>query len=297
MALTEPQMYQVGKGKVVLLNYQIFKGKSSDTENKEKGDERIKDGRYRHGSGYDTSLVTQMANKLDCDLEVKLDLTKLQTTTFIKEDLRKQEGTHSYLMLVLSSHGDHDDIIMSTDDQEMSLYDDIMKPLNNNACPKYAGVPKIFIVNACRGEGTLQLTKGVLKDGGHLYTDQTEIKTYTDSEAIFSLGEPTIAKDLHRPIGDVYIIFSTTPDSVSMRYGDTGSPLLMTLWKTLCDFDCSNQIGFLEWVDKIGRKMADNYEIQIETRDILDSTKKKSFVLSPKQLAPGTYTKQFLNGN
>ena len=124
---TASQTYRMGKGKVVLLNYQIFKGKSSDNKTKEDRDERIKDGRYRHGAGYDTSLVTKLANLLDCELEVKLDLTKVQTTTFINEELPKQEGTHAYLMIILSTHGHRGDIILSTDNQEMSLYDDIIR--------------------------------------------------------------------------------------------------------------------------------------------------------------------------
>ena len=94
---------------------------------------------------------------------------------------------------------------------------------------------------------------------------------------------------MHRPWGDVYIIFSTTPESVSLRYGDTGSPLLIALHETLIEFGCSNQIGFLEWVNKLGIKMQDDYNILIETRDLLDKVKQKTFFLSTKEIEPSTY--------
>ena len=230
-----------------------------------------------------------MTATLDCDFVHKADLTKTATMNYIQK-LKTQKRSYAYVMVIISTHGHQGDIIMSSDCQAMHLYEDIIAPLNNNRCPIFAGVPKIFVVNACRGDEMLPLTKGMLRDEeeNQPHTDGSEYRL--DAEEVFLLGESTPATGLHRPVGDIYKILSTTPDSVSLRYGDKGSPLLITLSETLDDLSRHGHINFLEWMEKIQIKMQVEYDILIESDDILDKIKEKAFCLTTKQICSGMYS-------
>ena len=272
--------YRTGKGLIILLSYQIFRKTSNGHSNKEEMDEEIRLGRYRYGAVHDVSSVTKVADRLDCDFIHKADLTKVQTFNFIQE-LTNMKKSYGYIIMIISSHGYHGDIILSSDCKEMRLYDDIISHLNNRRCPIFAGIPKIFIANACRGEEVVLLKEAARKDGREdieLYTNTADYRI--DTGPMFLSGDPAAAINLHPPVGDIYKIFSTTPESVSIRYADKGSPLLTTLFETLEDLMGSEKIKFLEWVKNISTKMQDDYGIVIETHDILDKRKEKTFYLA-----------------
>ena len=62
-------------------------------------------------------------------------------------------NTSVYLLCVaFSTHGHNDDTIYCSDGLHMSLRNDILPIFKPDKCPSLRGVPKVFIVQACRGE-------------------------------------------------------------------------------------------------------------------------------------------------
>ena len=53
----------------------------------------------------------------------------------------------------ISSHGSRDGVILGTDDDTVNIRD-LTLPLRSSKCPSLAGKPKLFFIDACRGDKT-----------------------------------------------------------------------------------------------------------------------------------------------
>ena len=81
-------------------------------------------------------------------IDARRDLTKSQILEVLKE-YQRIEHTGCFVVIILS-HG-RDGVVVSSDDQEIRIAD-IEKKFHNSKCPSLEGKPRIFIIDACRGQ-------------------------------------------------------------------------------------------------------------------------------------------------
>ncbi len=117
--------------------------------------------------------------------------------------------------MVVLSHGEQDTIFCSDSDYKPEA---LWNPFTADKCPTLAGKPKIFFIQACRGNDV---------DSGTKLT-----RTQTDSQSHKGSDETAYAIPNR---ADFLIVFSTPPGYHSYRNED-GSWFIQTLTRVLSDF-------------------------------------------------------------
>ncbi|KAM8759410.1 caspase-14-like isoform 1-T1 [Rhynchonycteris naso] len=160
----------------------------------------------RPGADQDVLLMEHWLGQ--CQFEYMLctdpDKKELQDKlTSFRDGLNEIKDQISCCLVTLMAHGEKGFIKVKGDDR-VSL-EDIFEMFNNKNCPALHKKPKIFIVQACRGEK---------RDNG-VETDDEPM----DSDDISEKGRlPTFS--------DYFIVYPTQPDHVALRHPRTGSVMI-----------------------------------------------------------------------
>merc|ERR1739838_1064958 len=147
----------------------------------------------REGASEDSKKLKDLADFLGYKYVEHLDLGKEE----IKAELKKaaeetdKETVGSCLICAISSHGNKNDEIMTKCTKYVPLVD-FVEPFSDTKCESLRGKPKVFIVQACRGDKKE-------KDGNY----------YTPSKMNNGIN-----------FRDTVFAFSTIPDHIALR--DTG---------------------------------------------------------------------------
>uniref|UniRef100_A0A8C5SUI0 Caspase-3 n=1 Tax=Laticauda laticaudata TaxID=8630 RepID=A0A8C5SUI0_LATLA len=115
--------------------------------------------RPRMGARREADKLVKALSKCNYDVRLFLDLTAKEIEDVYKEESRAEHG--KCFVSILSSHGE-DGCIMDCQGQALKLTR-IYNILSSERCPHLAGKPKIFFIQACRGNR--------FDDGIYLETD------------------------------------------------------------------------------------------------------------------------------
>uniref|UniRef100_G1TXC0 Caspase-14 n=1 Tax=Oryctolagus cuniculus TaxID=9986 RepID=G1TXC0_RABIT len=149
----------------------------------------------REGSEADLDALERMFQQLGFESTVKRDPTAQQ----FQEELEKFQQTIdawkdpvSCAFVVLMAHGDEG--VLKGEDEEMVKLEDLFEVLNNKNCKALRAKPKVYIVQACRGEHR-DLGETVGEDQVMMITRDSPqtIPTYTDTLHVYSTVEGYIA--------------------------------------------------------------------------------------------------------
>ena len=135
----------------------------------------------------------------------------------ILEDLatnkEKLNNTHYVLFVAFSTHGDKNDTIYGSDKTGISLNTEIIPLFKAEKCPALKGKPKIFLIQACRGDREERALK----------------KTPTVSDA--SVREEVISNE-----SDILIAYSCPPECKAWRTENDGSWFINDLCRNYSHF-------------------------------------------------------------
>ncbi|XP_048196841.1 caspase-14-like [Perognathus longimembris pacificus] len=149
----------------------------------------------REGSEADLDALEHMFHQLRFENTTKTNPTGQQFLDEMKtfqETLDSWEEPVSCAFVVLMAHGDEG--LLKGVDEEMVKLDDLFEALNNKNCEALRGKPKVFIMQACRGEHrdlgeTIGGDQVVMIKQDHPQT----IPTYTDTLHVYATMEGYIA--------------------------------------------------------------------------------------------------------
>lgn len=128
------QMSQFPHGTALIINNKMFKSER-DT---------------RDGTEIDEQNLIKVFQYLGYRVHVFNDCTANQIYK-IMERMRMQDHTsHDSFICCILSHGGKDNVVSGSDNQHVSV-NDISKKLSPTNCPSLAKKPKIFFIQACRG--------------------------------------------------------------------------------------------------------------------------------------------------
>lgn len=171
----------------------------------------------RPGSEQDIRQMETWLGKCQFERTLCIDPDKkglIETLTVFRDGLNEIKDEIACCLVTLMSHGENGFIKMKNGDK-VSL-EDVFEMFNNKNCPALHEKPKIFIIQACRGEK---------KDNG-IETDDEPMESDDISER---RRLPTFS--------DYFIIYPTQPDHVALRHSRNGSVMIAAM------IDVFNQYG------------------------------------------------------
>ncbi|KAG1679343.1 Caspase-2 [Nymphon striatum] len=189
------------KGNCLILNNVDFKDGPTKLELME----------TRHGSDSDANLLSQLFKKLGYEVHLHKNVTARGAGGM--KELVKYFATkldHSSVdsaVIIILSHGKSGDLIYGTDAETISM-ESILRYFNNENCPGLLGKPKMFFVQACRGD---QVDRGVANDNVHDSPAGPEVHTVslTRNDSM----EDRIPR--HATWSDMMIAYSTCPGEIT----------------------------------------------------------------------------------
>uniref|UniRef100_A0A1I8HW26 ANK_REP_REGION domain-containing protein n=1 Tax=Macrostomum lignano TaxID=282301 RepID=A0A1I8HW26_9PLAT len=184
--------------------FQVFN--ICDYEDKSRYDQRV-------GSSSDVNALRKMATELSCEIEVFENQghkeMKKQLKTLAKDSMRLEK--HGWLICVIMAHGNNGKIVVP-DGKELQIKE-IVDQFNSYHCSALQHKPKVFIIQACRGE-------------------RMDVQRPTDSG-------PSGDRSSYSPVeSDILIFYSATEGYASYR-GNTEeevSPFIQTLCKVITEY-------------------------------------------------------------
>ncbi|XP_058411476.1 caspase-14-like isoform X2 [Diceros bicornis minor] len=162
--------------------------------------------RNRPGAHRDIVLMKEWLGQCQFEHTSCIDPDKMELLgkiTSFRDGLNEIKDEIGCCLVTLMSHGEKGFIKMK-DDERVSL-EDIFEMFNNKNCPALQEKPKIFIIQACRGE---RRDNGVETDDEPMDFDDLSEKRRL----------PTFS--------DYFIIYPTQADHVALRHPRTGSVMI-----------------------------------------------------------------------
>ncbi|XP_057564048.1 caspase-14 isoform X2 [Hippopotamus amphibius kiboko] len=192
----------------------------------------------REGSEADLDALESMFQQLGFESTVKRDPTAqqfLEELEKFQQAIDAREDFVSCAFVVLMGHGLEGRL--KGEDEKMVKLEDLFQVLNNKNCWALRAKPKVYIVQACRGE---QRDPGEPVGGDNLVmiskiTTET-IPTYTDT--------------LH--------VYSTVEGHIAYRHKEEGSYFI----QTLVDVFMNRRESILELLTEVTRRMAEAELVQ-----------------------------------
>ncbi|KAI1281966.1 Caspase-9 [Halotydeus destructor] len=207
----------------------------------------------RHGSVEDAKKLRDVFEGLGYRVHYHLNLTASEMMTHLKiaaKDEAIAKERHDSLVVIILTHGSgdvHVDSLVGVDNQEIFFHSQILEMFNNKNCPRLQGKPKMFFIQACRGDkGDEGINMGL--EGSY------DAIGFSNGN-----GDPSFArKELKRipykkdsTYSDIMVSFSTVRGYLSYRNPASGSwyctALLAVLAREAHDTELSDM---LKHVDK-----------------------------------------------
>lgn len=172
----------------------------------------------RKGTEKDCDDICSVLFDLDFDVRVFNDLSRKELLETLKEVSREDHTDNDCLVVVVMSHGEHG--ILYARDNKYNV-DSLWKNFLGNSCPSLIGKPKMFFIQACRGE---KFDEGVVFSSPQMMSYKPKDMVDSRSEQlVFSI--PAMA--------DLLVMYSTYEGYYSWRNPRQGSWFIQSLTKEL----------------------------------------------------------------
>jgi hypothetical protein len=209
----------------------------------------------RHGSLADIKNLRETFEALG-NFRVKpyLDYTSDQLKGLFSGALSGNHSNEDFFFCVIMSHGNRVngvDYIKGSDNVDVSL-DELIKPIKK--CPSLVNKPKIFFVQACRGEA---------KFGNNNFqslTDATQvIAEYKRNKFVLdNTNNREVTTQSKKFNSDYLIFYSTTKGFVSLRDPINGTPFVRAICKVFTK--SIKKASLMDMITDITNEIANNNE-------------------------------------
>ncbi|XP_028639435.1 caspase-14 [Grammomys surdaster] len=191
----------------------------------------------REGSEVDMDALEDMFRYLKFESTMKRDPTAqqfLENLDEFQQTIDNWEEPVSCAFVVLMAHGEEG--FLKGEDGKMVRLEDLFEALNNKNCKALRGKPKVYIIQACRGEH---------KDPGEELGEDSVAMIKNNPQTI-----PTYTDTIH--------IYSTVEGYLSYRHDQKGSGFIQTLTDVFM-----HKIGpITELIEEVTRLMANTEVMQ-----------------------------------
>uniref|UniRef100_A0A1B0CYU0 Caspase n=1 Tax=Phlebotomus papatasi TaxID=29031 RepID=A0A1B0CYU0_PHLPP len=199
------------------------------------------------------------------------DLTRKEVRNILEKVAQENHSESDCLVVIVMTHGETGYLYASDDSYKI---DELWHEFIGNKCKSLIGKPKLFFVNACRGE---KFDHGVTYT--RVFTDQVDSSAREVTYAI-----PSVA--------DILVMYSTFEGHYSWRNPENGSWFIEVLYEELKKYGTERDI--LTLLTGVNRKVAYEYQSNVPSNPKMDSKKQQPTIVSmlnkilyftPKQLS------------
>ena len=192
-------MTAIPRGITLIVNNKIFAGKADQT---------------RHGSQEDVRQIEALFAALGFEVRKRENLSRRQLLDELDNVACQDHSAYNCFVLWLMSHGGSGEVSCSDNNTILvqTLHDMMSK------CHTLSGKPKLFFIQACRGDKEDQGVS-VACDGGHSSNKQLS-PDHVDSPLTDAVKKPSPIVPTH---ADFLYAFSTVDEYVSYRHEALGS--------------------------------------------------------------------------
>ena len=159
--------------------------------------------------------------------------------------LHKLQNTNhescSAFVLVLLSHGDKGGVVYCTDGDLITIKE-ISEYFTATNCPTLSGKPKLFFIQACRGE---EVNEVVETRSEQQSCNIVSMSTGTQDGGCREVSLSTDADTTTPNCADFVYSFATIDNCVAMRDSQTGSWYITELVNTIREFAETKDLGFI----------------------------------------------------
>eukprot|EP00079_Xenopus_tropicalis_P009906 XP_002934309.2 PREDICTED: caspase-3-like [Xenopus tropicalis] len=131
-------------------------------------------GKRSRNSNDDKIFLNNIFVKMGFEVRLEENKTADEIESLLKDIARQDHSERGCFVCVVISHGDKD--FFYARDQEFKI-DALAEPFRGENCKSLIGKPKLFFIQACRGDKT---DSGVVKDAGIATTTASVIPTECD---------------------------------------------------------------------------------------------------------------------
>ncbi|XP_022658140.1 caspase-3-like isoform X2 [Varroa jacobsoni] len=214
----------------------------------------------RHGTDEDVRSLAWSFTRLHFQVDVIHNRTVNQLRTLISDLSTFDHTRYSSFVLCVLSHGDRG-FIYGHDGK--LLLKEVLEAFSPDRCPSLKGKPKLFIIQACRGQ---QEDEGVA-----IQVKKKGIKDQLDATAT-----PTLPED--------FVLACAAADGyVSYRDSSTGTPFIQKLCRVLDSSDVASS-HILEILTRVSRALSIEFGNDSRTKQsaTVTSNLNKLFYLKPR---------------
>jgi len=188
----------------------------------------------RKGSSVDAKRIEKLFTGLGWHVESQRNLSKVSTLRLV-ELIQQYKDLNKYncFVAVFLSHGE-DDSLNCVDGRLLKI-DDIINSFKGDVCPALAGIPKWFIIQACRGNEFNIEVEHDAPEG-----------TTCEIQSNKPVSIPACA--------DFLISYATAPGYYSFRNTQKGSWFIQTLVEILKEFHYREDVSSM--MTRVNRKVA-----------------------------------------
>lgn len=211
--------YRAKSGFVLVINNYIFPGRS-DVE--------------RTGSMHDVKNLGDLFDNLNFTCRVRNNLTRSEMLDVLKDTSEKDFSRFDCFVCVILSHGSKAGI-HGTDDEVINL-EAITASFRRDECPTLEGKPKIFMIQACRGN------------------QRDQVSVESDSEPVM-YSNPSLPAD-----ADFLICLSSAPSHESYREPAAGSWFISAVCKVFTEY--SDKEHIMDMMLRVNNEVADYFSME-----------------------------------
>ena len=184
--------------------------------------------RDRKGTEFDEKNLIETFRYLGYRVEVHRDKKKAEIETIFNDIKALDHSKYDSFVCCLLTHGADGGCIYASDYKELEL-NNLISKLNAANCKSLFGKPKLFFIQACRGE-------------------EKSLGVETDSDTPMVLPRES----------DFFFGYATTPSTAAWRDPDKGSWYITELCQALCKYSSLNDLASMHVA--VQCRIAENYE-------------------------------------
>lgn len=248
------KMSRIPRGKCIIINNKEFEGRSKP----------------RLGSDIDVERMEQLFSALHFDVNIGVNMSVREMKDMLAAAAEAQRyESYDCLVVIIMSHGRPGEI-EGSDGEYLHLMNDVYSRFNNQNCPELKGKPKIFLVQACRGEWQDNGTPAVFDAA------DTSISVKNSAEK----SDFVPPSDKRMPSwSDMYFAYATIPGHLAYREPDMGSWFISSVFNVFCSKACTMDLqDMMRLVEKqVTERFLDDGSRQTATTSTVAWTKKLYF--------------------
>uniref|UniRef100_A0A182STF3 Caspase n=1 Tax=Anopheles maculatus TaxID=74869 RepID=A0A182STF3_9DIPT len=228
----------------------------------------------RRGTDLDCNNIRQTLSDLQFEVRVYDDLTRSELIQVLDNLAEEDHKSRDCLLVVIMTHGEDD--VLNAKDRTFRV-DRLWENFVGKACPSLLGKPKLFFIQACRGNN--------LDTGVRLNQSISQAARTVCSTGARELPQPNIQPGRSKSIqyaipsmADLLVMYSTYKGHYAWRNPNRGSWFIEALCNELRMHGNSKEL--LQLLTAVSRKVAYEFESQVSLDNVINSTKQMPCIVS-----------------